>query len=90
MASAQQPHAFLAFSERSGELLAHGTKAVDALAEADRLAPNDGIYIIRMETFEPHILPKPLTLGKLLKSLSELELDIMLALPRPRVKQQNT
>jgi hypothetical protein len=39
--------AYLAFDESSGSLLAHGSHAVLALADADRMSPSATIFVVR-------------------------------------------
>ncbi len=38
--------AYIAFDDTSKTILAHGARAIDALCNADRIAPNAAIYIL--------------------------------------------
>jgi hypothetical protein len=55
--------AYLAYDEGSGLLLAHGSTAVEALDQADRLDPNAAIFIVHSKNQGESIWKSKLTLS---------------------------
>ena len=76
---------FLAFNQGTGELLAHGHRAVFALARADLRAPHKAIEILNAGVAGPSLWQKqtPLAMARLVLDMLSEPLK-SLAEPRPK------
>ena len=61
---------YIAFDDAAGTPIGHGRKAIEALCQADRLAPDASIYVVHLGASGPWVWAEKIRLNNACRSLA--------------------